>query len=64
MKKDNTLISEDDASRGEVEKDISIFDIVKIILKQKKKIVNIILVFFVLSIIVLLFSDKKYTSNS
>lgn len=64
MKKDNTLISEDDASRGEVEKDISIFDIVKIILKQKKKIVNIILVFFVLSIIVLLISDKKYTSNS
>ena len=64
MKKDNTLISEDDANRGEVENDISIFDIVKIILKQKKKIVNIILVFFVLSIISLLISDKKYTSNS
>ena len=37
MKKDNTVISEDDASRGEVENDTSIFDVINIILKQKKK---------------------------
>ena len=64
MKKDNTVISEDDASRGEVENDTSIFDVINIILKQKKKILYIIAVFFVLGIVSLIITDKKYTSNS
>ena len=64
MKKDNTVISEDDASRVEVENDTSIFDVINIILKQKKKILYIIAVFFVLGIVSLIITDKKYTSNS